>query len=880
MKTSRGNLHNITNQVGRGVTIPRLQSIKKTGRRKQNSNQLGTGNGAPRFELVRPPEDNFFQLEVIQSRSFKQSHAAREITYRAKLKNPADDVPLNHLLPHLHALFDTIIQETKRDYGDAGVMRIYISHPQLESPIIYKPTYLGYLDSQEILDYIDTVLYSAGEIPADDQLIINAAVVEFVTGAGRKPLINLDSDLLSKKSIVKIRNTDNSCLPRAIMVGYSHMCATVKKDQESFKIYNRMRDYRCSLQRIEATNLREALGIPADRNGTMDDIYLYEDFLQISIVVISARAGNRKVYPGSSKYDHKIFLYHSGPPGKGHFDTIVKVNALLGKQYYCDVCDKGFKNRTGHKCHVWCNVCGRENCVKKADWGTCPDCNGEIRSQDCFIAHKIQRTGRGKNPELLPSLCEQYWQCNDCGVSLKREEKENHECGEIKCYNCGQCYMAFEQHLCYMRSSTSDVHPDKFIFYDFECTQENGKHIPNFVVAHSICSNCEDNPVTPDATCNNCGSRCSVCDKFNEKEHEWERYPCAGCGKRQIIFSGSNTKEDFCKWLIHSQHKNFTVIAHNARGYDSYFIYEYLIDNSHTPDPVIFSGSKIMYMRVSTGGLNIRLLDSLNFLPMPLAQLPKSFGLQELKKGFFPHFYNIPDNQDDILLNLPAVKYYDPDSMSKERRMEFYEWYENHKNDTFCFQKEMKEYCISDVDILLQACWKFRQLLKNQTGKKKQVEDLENLMSMTILEHAVDSFSFLTIASVCMGIFRGKFLTETWAVLLTENSKEGCTHGKDCTCEWTEARKVDNSSPLEVQWKGEWEPRTNFNIMKEKFVKSPIGLIPVHGYGCKDNHSKESIEWLSLIQSEWMNKGKNIEIQHARSPSGEKVITCQGLKNL
>ena len=369
MKTSRGNLHNITNQVGRGVTIPRLQSIKKTGRRKQNSNQLGTGNGAPRFELVRPPEDNFFQLEVIQSRSFKQSHDAREITYRAKLKNPADDVPLNHLLPYLHALFDTIIQETKRDYGDTGVMRIYISHPQLESPIIYKPTYLGYLDSQEILDYIDTVLYSAGEIPADDQLIINAAVVEFVTGAGRKPLINLDSDLLSKKSIVKIRNTDNSCLPRAIMVGYSHMCATVKKDQESFKIYNRMRDYICSLQRIEATNLREALGIPADRNGTMDDIYLYEDFLQISIVVISARAGNRNVYPGSSKYDHKIFLYHSGPPGKGHFDTIVKVNGLLGKQYYCDVCDKGFKNRTGHKCHVWSNVCGERKLCEESRLG-------------------------------------------------------------------------------------------------------------------------------------------------------------------------------------------------------------------------------------------------------------------------------------------------------------------------------------------------------------------------------------------------------------------------------------------------------------------------------------------------------------------------------
>ena len=340
--------------------------MKKSRRNlKHCTNQIGRGGGVPSFEIVRPPEDNFFNLEINQSKSFKQSHAAREITYRAKLKNPSDDVPLNNLLPHLHALFDTILQETKRDYGDAGVMRIYISHPKLEKSIIIPPTYLDYLDSQKILDYIDTVLYSAGEIPADDELIVNAAVVEYVTGSGRKSIINLDTDLLSKRSIVKIRNTDNSCLPRAIVVGYRHMQASLSKDQESLKVYNRIRDSRCSLQRIEATRLRQDLGIPDNRFGTMDDIYLYEDFLQVSIVVISARAGNRKVYPGSPKYENKIFLYHSGIPGKGHFDTIVKVNALLCKQYYCDKCDKGFKNRTGHKCQVWCNVCGRENCEKK-----------------------------------------------------------------------------------------------------------------------------------------------------------------------------------------------------------------------------------------------------------------------------------------------------------------------------------------------------------------------------------------------------------------------------------------------------------------------------------------------------------------------------------
>ena len=841
------------------------------------TNQIGKGDGTPNFELVRPPDDNFFQLEVIQSKSFKQSHAAREITYRAKLKNPSDDVPLNNLLSHLYALFETILQETKREYGDAGVMRIYISHPKLEKSIIIPPIYLGYLNSQKILDYIDTVLYSAGEIPADDELIVNAAVVEFVTGSGRKAIIDIDNDLLCKRAIVKIRNTDYSCLPRAIVVGYKHLMTKLSKDQESLKVYNRIRDYRCSLQRIEATNLRQGVGIPDNRFGTIEDIYLYEDFLQVGIVVISARAGNRKVYPGSPKYENKIFLYHSGLPGKGHFDTIVKVNALLCKQYYCNKCDKGFKSRTSHKCDVWCNVCGRENCQKKNDNRICPDCNKEVRSESCYIAHKLEKKRKGTNI-MLPSLCEQNWQCKECGISLKRNKKEYHECGEITCHNCGHNYMSNEQHLCYMRSFTFDLDPDKFIFYDFECTQSDGKHRPNFVVAHSICNECENNPVTAEATCKNCGSRCIICDKFNEQEKEFERYPCEGCGKRQVIFKGSNTQQDFCKWLISKQHKDFTVIAHNARGYDSYFIYDYLIENSHTPHPVIFSGSKIMCMSVPTGGLNIRFLDSLNFLPMPLAQLPKSFGLEELKKGFFPPFFNTPENQEVVLLNLPDIKYYDPDSMSKDRRNEFLDWYKIHKNDQFDFQKEMQEYCISDVDILLQACWKFRQLLKSQTCEECQIEDLENMITKTIRKNAVDCFSFLTIASVCMGIFRAKFLTETWSVLIKDKCKENCKHDRNCVCEWIEGRKLDASSPLEILWEGKWEPRSKFNVIKEKFEKSPIGLIPVHGYGSKDTQSKESIEWMSLLQHQWINKGKPISIQHARTPLGEKVITCQGLK--
>ena len=79
-----------------------------------------------------------------------------------------------------------------------------------------------------------------------------------------------------------------------------------------------------------------------------------------------------------------------------------------------------------------------------------------------------------------------------------------------------------------------------------------------------------------------------------------------GCGNREVIFHGQNTVREFCAWLFSKQHANITVIAHNARAYDAYFIYNYLLTQSITPE-IIFRGSKIMYCKVGRG-LNIKIL--------------------------------------------------------------------------------------------------------------------------------------------------------------------------------------------------------------------------------------------------------------------------------
>ena len=42
---------------------------------------------------------------------------------------------------------------------------------------------------------------------------------------------------------------------------------------------------------------------------------------------------------------------------------------------------------------------------------------------------------------------------------------------------------------------------------------------------------------------------------------------------------------------------------------------------------------------------NVKFLDSLNYLHMPLSALPKAYGLTQIEKGTFPHLFNTPENQ-------------------------------------------------------------------------------------------------------------------------------------------------------------------------------------------------------------------------------------------
>ena len=72
-------------------------------------------------------------------------------------------------------------------------------------------------------------------------------------------------------------------------------------------------------------------------------------------------------------------------------------------------------------------------------------------------------------------------------------------------------------------------------------------------------------------------------------------------------------------------------------------------------------------------GLHIRVIDSLNFLPMKLSALPKAFGINELKKGWFPHHFNTRENQTYVG-PYPDPKCYGHDFMGEKERKELLAW--------------------------------------------------------------------------------------------------------------------------------------------------------------------------------------------------------------
>ncbi|CAG2254249.1 unnamed protein product [Mytilus edulis] len=202
----------------------------------------------------------------------------------------------------------------------------------------------------------------------------------------------------------------------------------------------------------------------------------------------------------------------------------------------------------------------------------------------------------------------------------------------------------------------------------------------------------------------------------------------------------------------------------------------------------------------------------------------------------------------------PDSTYYGCDYMSKDDRSDFLSWYKTKTNEVFDFAKEIKEYCCSDTTILREGVLRFRDLMLEVTGTGK---------TKNTHGQGVDVLDYVTIASVCMGVYKTNFLKEQYDLEVLRHDTDDIDQ---IPMTFTEKGfdVLDHDTWKSSETFLSENPQSKFG--QRKFVKSPLAHVPSEGYTKRYNHSKSSIVWL-----EWMMKEEKMSIQHALNRGEFKI---------
>ena len=144
-------------------------------------------------------------------------------------------------------------------------------------------------------------------------------------------------------------------------------------------------------------------------------------------------------------------------------------------------------------------------------------------------------------------------------------------------------------------------------------------------------------------------------------------------------FSGDTCIKQFIDALnqltvVKDKQCDLFVIFHNLKGFDSNVIIEELYRQGIKVENQLTTGAKTLKFNYWYMDAMITFKDSLCFLPMPLADLPETFNLVELHKGWFPHAFHTRENLT-YRGCIPAKQYFQPNAMKPPKRKTFDTWY-------------------------------------------------------------------------------------------------------------------------------------------------------------------------------------------------------------
>ena len=626
------------------------------------------------------------------------------------------DKTFNQAMHDFSQLFEQLYRDFVRNIRDTDMVRLIFMHDLFTGPISFPFVHPTEITPEDIMTRFDQIVQSYKlnneKVQERYNFTCDVMVKEMPNGGGKrickekKAITDFTSFLHNHRSVKIVKNHDELCLLRAIIlaVEFEKKSPTFKNlvARQDNKEFNKL-----LLDMMTATGISKGpCGIPA-----VKAIEAYLQDYQIMIIDENGRDSDQALYLNKDREFTK-FIYlclH-----ENHYYAITSMEVFTGRDYYCHHCKIGFKHLGRHRCQHTCQSCERLNCQPITyQEKKCTYCKANCYNETCMRIHNEK-------------VCKNVTMCKECN----RRKNPLHVCGDNAkwCPNCKKSVSL--DHKCYILTEAQKeerdrgVHKPKFagyIFFDYEAySNAEGFHVPNLVIAKRVCADCLDKE-----------TRCQEC----QQTHKFD------------------TNEEFCEWLLQQEH--YTALAHNLKGYDGVFIANYCIKHLTSAESfpeLIATPTKLLQIKFR----RVKIIDSYSFLPMGLDKFSKTFALQELKKGFFPHAFNKPENAtyDD---RYPDKSFYGSEFFSISKKAEFDEFYAANKDKMFNFQQELVDYCISDVNLLMEGCLRFRRIIIDSTKRNNE-------------DSGVDPFRVaITMASLCNYIYRRNYMPQDTIAIIPDN---------------------------------------------------------------------------------------------------------------
>ena len=238
--------------------------------------------------------------------------------------------------------------------------RVTIEHPALDIPINL-PFLLGReITEQRILEEIEKIETSKKEFFLDGNFRVTVSrVVLPVGGRNKKDKMsaNLKSSIRRLRRFIEIRNKDELCFGRALVV------AKAKVDNDP--VYNAVRSNTSKTQEKCAKEMYEKAGVPIGKCGPEEWGKFQHILPDHQIVIVSGQHGNAIIFQGPQR-QKRLILYLNDE----HYDVITSMTAFMNKSYFCWSCMRGYDRESEHFCaRSFCHSRETRECGKDDQGG-------------------------------------------------------------------------------------------------------------------------------------------------------------------------------------------------------------------------------------------------------------------------------------------------------------------------------------------------------------------------------------------------------------------------------------------------------------------------------------------------------------------------------